>query len=91
VSRQRLAAIGWAATLAIVTLADRAWAVCPSCKEGLEGAERWAQGFNTSILFMLVMPFAVVGVIAGAVYRASRQRDGLASGEADEPTSLDPG
>ena len=90
-SRQRLAATAWAALLLIVALAERAWAACPSCKEGLAGADRWAQGFNASILFMLVMPFAVVGVIAGAVYRASRQRNTSACGAPEEHTPPDPG
>jgi hypothetical protein len=31
-------------------------------------------GFNTSILFMMAMPFLVVAVVAGAVYRARRQK-----------------
>jgi len=91
VSRQRVAAVVCAVFIGTVSLVDRAWAVCPSCKEGLAGAERWAQGFNASIMFMLVMPFAVVGVIAGAVYRASRQRDAGPDGELDERTPPDPG
>jgi heme/copper-type cytochrome/quinol oxidase subunit 2 len=49
-------------------------AACPSCKEGLSGADQWAQGFNTSILFMMAMPFAVVGVVTIAVVRARRGR-----------------
>lgn len=53
---------------------DRLWATCPSCKEGLATTARWAQGFNLSIMFMLVMPFAVAGVLGGAIYRASRHR-----------------
>jgi hypothetical protein len=31
-------------------------------------------GFNTSILFMMAMPFLVVAVVAGAVYRARRHK-----------------
>jgi len=85
---RRVGATAGAAFLLSMTLVERAWAVCPSCKEGLAGAERWAQGFNASIMFMLVMPFAVVGVIAGAIYRASRER--RAGGGAEDLPS-DPG
>ena len=46
---------------------------CPSCKEGLAGAEQWAQGFNASIYFMMAMPFMVVAVVGGAVYRSRRR------------------
>lgn len=49
-----------------------ALALCPSCKEGLSGSEQWAQGFNASILFMMAMPFAVVGVVMFAAMRARR-------------------
>ncbi|MEX0690800.1 MAG: hypothetical protein WD934_00550 [Gemmatimonadales bacterium] len=51
-----------------------ALAVCPSCKDGLAESDQWAMGFNTSILFMMAMPFLVVAVVAGAVYRARRQK-----------------
>lgn len=47
---------------------------CPSCKEGLGQTEQWAQGFNLSILFMMSMPFAVVGLIGGIVYYNYRRR-----------------
>ena len=47
-------------------------AVCPSCKDGLARSDDWAMGFNTSIMFMMAMPFLVVVVVGGAIYRARR-------------------
>lgn len=48
--------------------------MCPSCKEGLEGAAGWAAGFNASIMFMMAMPFAIAAVITGAVIRGRRRQ-----------------
>lgn len=69
------------AAVLLVGVVDRLGAVCPSCKEGLSTTARWAQGFNVSILFMLIMPFAIAAVLGGAIYRASRSREAV---EADE-------
>ncbi len=38
---------------------------CPNCKN-LD--EPIARGFNWSILFMMAMPFTVVGVIGGSIF-----------------------
>ena len=38
---------------------------CPACKNLDESI---ARGFNWSVLFMMAMPFTVVGVIGGSVY-----------------------
>ncbi len=38
---------------------------CPACKN-LD--EPIARGFNWSVLFMMAMPFTVIGVIGGSVY-----------------------
>ena len=50
---------------------------CPSCVEALEGSEL-GRGLNTSILFLLLAPFALVGSIGGwlffCVRRHSRSR-----------------
>ena len=40
---------------------------CPLCVEALKGSEL-GRGFNTSILFLLVMPFALVGSIGGGLF-----------------------
>ncbi len=43
---------------------------CPACKN-LD--EPIARGFNWSVLFMMAMPFTVVGVIGGSVYYQFRR------------------
>jgi hypothetical protein len=63
-------------SLAVALLAGLAGtaAACPSCKEALGTTDRWQSAFNASILFMMSMPFVVVAVVAGAVYRAHRRK-----------------
>ena len=68
----RCASLVMAAAVALALTADVAVA-CPSCKEALSASDRWAAGFNASILFMMAMPFAVVAVVTGAIYRARRR------------------
>jgi len=68
--------MGLATVLALLPVA--AWAH----EAGLEGDAALARGLNLSILFLLSMPIAIVGVIFGTVYltqkRAQRQvRQGL--------------
>jgi len=69
--------VGLATGLAVLPVA--AWAHTV----GIEGDAALARGFNMSVLFLLSMPVAIVGVIFGTVYlaqkRAQRQlRQGLA-------------
>ncbi len=40
---------------------------CPLCVEALKGSDV-GRGFNTSILFLLLMPFALVGSIGGGLF-----------------------
>ncbi len=40
---------------------------CPMCVEALKGSEV-GRGFNTSILFLLLMPFALVSSIGGGLF-----------------------
>jgi len=40
---------------------------CPLCVEAVKGSEL-GRGFNTSILFLLAMPFALVGSIGGGLF-----------------------
>jgi len=53
-----------------------AWA-CPGCKEALasnDGAQGDpATGYFWSILFMMSMPFAILGTFTGVVYRTVRR------------------
>ena len=52
---------------------DRAWA-CPNCKEAVslqsEEVSNLASGYNWSVLFMLVVPFSMIGTGAFLVQRA---------------------
>ncbi len=47
---------------------------CPACKN-LD--EPIAKGFNWSVLFMMAMPFTVVGVIGGSVYYHFRRANSV--------------
>jgi hypothetical protein len=70
--RRTAASLGLA--VALLAGAASAAAACPSCKEALGTSARWQSAFNASVLFMMSMPFAVVAVVAGAVYRANRRK-----------------
>jgi hypothetical protein len=63
-------------TLISVQSVERAMA-CPNCKEAvsLQGSEvaNVASGYNWSVIFMLVVPFSILGTGAFLVRRASRQ------------------
>lgn len=63
--------------LAVVLLAaDAAWA-CPTCKEALASADgdnaNMVRGFFWSILFMMSMPFLLVGIFSTVMYRAVKK------------------
>jgi len=47
---------------------------CPNCKESYmqEGQSPVASGFNTSILFMMAMPFFVIGIFVLRLWMARR-------------------
>jgi len=66
-----------AALAALVATASSAAAQCAMCKTALtqspEG-QRMVQGFNTGILFLLVMPYLVFGTIALSLWWTRRQR-----------------
>ena len=59
---------------------------CPLCVESLKDSNL-GRGFNTSILFLLMMPFALVGSIGGGLYfyvrRHSQSRQELPAYGAD--------
>ncbi len=56
--------------------ADFVWAQCPMCKTGLlsspEGRQM-AEGFNNGILFLLSIPFLIIGTIAVLILKAHRR------------------
>jgi hypothetical protein len=61
---------------------------CPNCKESLADPQQHAiaTGYYYSILFMMGMPFAILGTFGSMAYlsiRRARQRQAHA---ADEPT-----
>lgn len=66
-----LTAMVWVASL------DTALAFCPMCKVSLTGSlegQRLANGFNRGILFLLSVPFLIVGTITLLILNARRQR-----------------
>ena len=74
------------AALALVCcLATAAWA-CPTCKEDLANDPQGrglAAGFYYSILFMMSMPFAIIGTLGTVAYRSVKR----AQVERTRPTS----
>ena len=50
---------------------------CPNCKEAVSlqpgDASRMASGYNWSVLFMLVVPFSMMGTGAFLVHRAAKR------------------
>lgn len=58
-----------AVVLGSATTAD----ACPSCEQALEsgsGQGDLARGIYYSVLFMMAMPFAIIGTFSGLAYRA---------------------
>ncbi len=72
--------------VAVVTAATTTFA-CPTCKEGLAkdnpSAQAMARGFFFSILFMMAMPFVIIGTFGSAAYlsirRARERQESLAT------------
>jgi len=50
---------------------------CPTCKDGIAesdpAAQRMAAGYFYSILFMMSMPFVILGTFGTVVYRSIRR------------------
>ena len=71
--RNRLLGIG-VATLLMVLGGNRAWA-CPNCKEAValedEEVANLSTGYNWSVIFMLSVPFSMIGTGALLVRRAA--------------------
>ena len=49
---------------------------CPNCKEAYsaDGQSPVASGFNASIIFMMIMPFLVLGGFAVRLWMAQKRR-----------------
>ena len=72
-----------AAVVVVLSLASTAWA-CPTCKEDLANDPQGrglATGFYYSILLMMSMPFAIMGMLGTVAYRSIKraqvERDAL--------------
>lgn len=60
--------------LAIVALWTATAQACPTCKNGLEEtAEGMIRGYFWSILFMMSMPFTILGCFSGYMYYLVRR------------------
>lgn len=57
-------------TTFIVVILPLSLEACPACKN-LD--EPIARGFNWSVIFLMAMPFTVVGVIGGSVFYSYRR------------------
>ena len=84
------------ALVVVLCLAGDASA-CPTCKDGLAendpSSQAMAAGYFYSILFMMAMPFVIIGTFGGFAYlsvRKAREAETLAAEEAENSaTSLD--
>ncbi len=77
----------WLMTLVclVVLLATASTAqACPSCQRALSDGSQGdlARGIYYSILFMMSMPFAIVGTFAGLMYRAVKVEQRRVAAEA---------
>ncbi|NOZ41055.1 MAG: hypothetical protein GXP24_12645 [Planctomycetes bacterium] len=76
--------------IAVVLLTATDVMACPTCKDGLAASDpvsqAQARGFFYSILFMMAMPFVILGTFGSAAYwsirKAREQQDNLANREA---------
>ena len=86
-----------ALAIVIVLLIASVAAACPNCKEGLAQNDPQGQsiaaGYYYSILFMLSMPFLIVGSFSGwmyfAVRKARREREAAAASRQQESATAD--
>ncbi|MGE0609317.1 MAG: hypothetical protein AB7O62_19655 [Pirellulales bacterium] len=64
------------AVLALLLFSNSHASACPMCKAALSGQEGGGdlvQGFMWSIIFMLSMPFTLLGTFCGCMYLAVRK------------------
>jgi len=63
--------------LVAVVLATTTAFACPTCKDGLgaddPSSQAMARGYFFSILFMMAMPFVLIGTFGGAAYLSIRR------------------
>jgi hypothetical protein len=66
------------ALVVFACVASEAWA-CPTCKEDLANDPQGrglATGFYYSILLMMTMPFAIIGMLGAVAYRSVKRAQG---------------
>lgn len=72
-SRHAITLLVFVAVFAAATTAI----ACPTCKDGIAGADAssqaMARGYFYSILFMMAMPFVIIGTFGGAAYVSIRR------------------
>ena len=81
-----------AVALAIVLSIASTASACPSCQSALGGDEAQgdlATGIYYSILFMMSMPFAIVGTFAGLAYRAVKREQRRQAEAEQSPDAAD--
>jgi hypothetical protein len=75
-TRKRFSRLVIAALCGVIVLGAASVAsACPSCQRALSDGSQGnlAAGIYYSILFMMSMPFAIVGTFAGFMYRAVKR------------------
>jgi hypothetical protein len=73
---KRFSTVALILSLAIVLGTASVASACPSCQTALssDGSQGdLARGIYYSVLFMMAMPFAIVGTFAGFAYRAVKK------------------
>lgn len=87
---KKLVTVAFLTVLVIGVLAGEVLA-CPTCKDGMSGGDpvsvARASGYFYSILFMMSMPFVIVGTFSGAAYltiRRARQQHSEADRSASD-------
>ncbi|MGD9723687.1 MAG: hypothetical protein AB7O59_04960 [Pirellulales bacterium] len=73
--RQAISILAAGLCLAVVFGWTSVASACPSCQQALSGGEHGdlARGIYYSVLFMMAMPFAIVGTFASLAYRAVKR------------------
>lgn len=91
-NRRTVKLLGALVCLTLVLGATSVATACPSCQSALGNDSSQgdlARGIYYSILFMMAMPFAIVGTFGGLAYRAvkreQRRQADLKSKDASEP------
>jgi len=83
--------------VALVLLIASVAAACPTCKDGLAQNDPHgraiAAGFGYSVMFMMAIPYAVLGTLGCMAYvsiRRARAANGAAMADPSQTDALDP-